>query len=200
MSNINERFKEIRIKLGYSQKEYAKEIGISQSHMSGIENNKYNLSTSLIKLICIKFGINEEWFRDGIGDIFVINKDFDTISKDEILKKYEVMKSMLEQFLYNQNENDIINIVEAYSYFTSLITMNIGKDNKTKYLEYFKNFIDNTEKLTFETYGLKNFNGSNYKTILNYKDNSNDKIKKSIENLKAMQNIFLEQYKIDTKL
>ena len=37
MSTVNERFKTIRKDLGFNQQQFASELGISQTHISGIE-------------------------------------------------------------------------------------------------------------------------------------------------------------------
>ncbi len=68
--NINERIKFIRNKLNITQEEMAKQIGIKQSSLSGIENNRVNVSDRVIKDICREFCVSEEWLRTEHGTIF----------------------------------------------------------------------------------------------------------------------------------
>ena len=57
--SLNSRFKEVRKILKQTQKQYAEELGISQAHLSNIENERDNPSLSLVKLVCVKFGVSE---------------------------------------------------------------------------------------------------------------------------------------------
>ena len=61
------RFKEIRKELGMKQNDFAQEIKLTQGHVSDIENLRKGVSERIIEIICLKFGINEEWFRTGKG-------------------------------------------------------------------------------------------------------------------------------------
>ena len=54
MSAIGERIKEIRKQHNLNQTKFATELGISQNHVSNIENGNENPSTTLIKLISMK--------------------------------------------------------------------------------------------------------------------------------------------------
>ena len=67
MSTVNERFRDIRKELGFNQQQFAHELGISQTPISGIENGRDNPSKSLLKFLCAKFSISEEWMLEGIG-------------------------------------------------------------------------------------------------------------------------------------
>jgi transcriptional regulator with XRE-family HTH domain len=55
-------------KLGLSQKDFGKRINISDGHLSAIEREKDPPSDRIIQLICIEFGVNEEWLRYDIGE------------------------------------------------------------------------------------------------------------------------------------
>lgn len=64
---MNERFKEVRKTLGLTQSEFGKSLGISNTAISKIEKGENNVSESNIISICREFGVNEEWFRTGVG-------------------------------------------------------------------------------------------------------------------------------------
>jgi len=65
MTEIGDRLKEIRLKTGLKQGEFANQINISQGLLSGIENGNEALSDRNMKLICHEFGVNEDWLRNG---------------------------------------------------------------------------------------------------------------------------------------
>lgn len=60
-----ERLIRLRKELGLSQGGFAKRIGISQGLLSGIENGNEKLSKRNMRLICIEFGVQEDWLRFG---------------------------------------------------------------------------------------------------------------------------------------
>ncbi len=201
MSTINERFKELRDLLGFNQKDFSNEVGISRTHISGIENGKDNPSLSLSKLVCYKFGVNEEWLLEGIGEVFVTGKSFDDFSDDGIKSKYDVMKSFLEQVIYNLNGDDLKNVVTAFSNFVSIITMKgLDEENKSRYLDKMSCVMKSLEQITYNSYMLKNISDSNYKSLLKYKTGTEDGIKIIDENIKEALTCYLSQYEKDLKL
>lgn len=72
---MNERVKEIRKKLGLTQLEFAKQLGVTSAAISKIESNKRKLTEQMLLAICREFGINETWIRIGEGNIFNIDND-----------------------------------------------------------------------------------------------------------------------------
>ena len=69
MGNIQSRLKEIRKIYGLNQAEFAKRIEITQGTYSGIEIGREALTERNRKLICLEFGINEEWLLTGAGEM-----------------------------------------------------------------------------------------------------------------------------------
>ena len=66
-----ERLKKTRVTLGIKQADFAKELTISQGHASDIENGRKSVSDRIVEIVVLKFGINEEWLRNGNGEVFV---------------------------------------------------------------------------------------------------------------------------------
>ena len=67
---ICERFKNIRNSLNMKQGDFAKEIKTTQGHVSDIENKRKGVSDRVIEIICLKYGIREEWLRTGDGEMY----------------------------------------------------------------------------------------------------------------------------------
>ena len=65
--SIGDRFKEIRKMLEFNQRKFASELGISQTHISSIELGKDQPSSSLIRLVCMQYNLNEDWLVTGVG-------------------------------------------------------------------------------------------------------------------------------------
>lgn len=68
---VCERFKEIRLCLNLKQGDFANEIKLTQGHVSDIENKRKGVSDRVIEIICLKYGICEEWLRYGTGEMKV---------------------------------------------------------------------------------------------------------------------------------
>lgn len=81
MMSTHERVKSLRKSLGMNQEVFSEKIGIKRSALSQIESGSNALTKQNIKLICLTFGINEEWLENGTGEMR---------SADEILTEYEI--------------------------------------------------------------------------------------------------------------
>ena len=64
-----ERFKQLRKKLGLSQIEFAKRLGLTRGAISNIEAGKVQPKPLLIDLICSTFRANKEWLVNGTGQM-----------------------------------------------------------------------------------------------------------------------------------
>jgi transcriptional regulator with XRE-family HTH domain len=70
MKEILERLKFIRFHSKMNQTEFAKVLKIVQNSYSQIETGKNALTDKNIALICLTFGVNEDWLRTGRGEIY----------------------------------------------------------------------------------------------------------------------------------
>jgi transcriptional regulator with XRE-family HTH domain len=84
---MNERVTEIRKAKGLNQTDFAQKIGITQASLSLIELGKSKLTEANIRLICLSFGVREEWLREGKGEM---------MDEEAQLSDYE--KRLLELF------------------------------------------------------------------------------------------------------
>lgn len=73
---MNERLKELRKALHLTQKAFAEKIGAKQNTVATYEMGRNNPSDPVIHSICIAFGVNENWLRNGVGDMFVTPATF----------------------------------------------------------------------------------------------------------------------------
>jgi len=68
--NINERILQVRKALKLSQKAFAEGIKISREYQSAFENNDRKINDRIILIICMTYGVNETWLRNGTGEMF----------------------------------------------------------------------------------------------------------------------------------
>lgn len=67
---MNERIKELRKAMGKSQEEFGKILGITKSGVSDIESGRRNVTEQHI-IMLKRENINEEWLRNGNGEMFI---------------------------------------------------------------------------------------------------------------------------------
>ena len=67
---MNERIKILRKMLDLTQQEFAERVGTKRNTIANYEIKRNEPSNSMIALICREFHVNEEWLRNGTGEIF----------------------------------------------------------------------------------------------------------------------------------
>lgn len=72
---MNENIKKLRLELGLTMEEFGKNLGVTRSAISNIENGYRNLTEQMILAICNVYNVNEQWLRNGTGDMFVEDTD-----------------------------------------------------------------------------------------------------------------------------
>ena len=71
---MHERIKQVRKAIGEhgkTQESFANYLGISKQNLSSYEIGRRTPSDAVIRLICDKFNVNEDWLRTGEGEMFV---------------------------------------------------------------------------------------------------------------------------------
>ena len=68
---MNERLKKLRKALDLTQQEFADRIGSKRNTIAKYETDTNSPSSAVISLICREFNVNEDWLRNGTGDMFL---------------------------------------------------------------------------------------------------------------------------------
>lgn len=79
---MNERLKKLRKALNLTQQEFANRIGIARGNVGAYEVNKNSPSDAVISLICREFNVNEQWLRNGTGEMFI------ELDKEDLLMQW----------------------------------------------------------------------------------------------------------------
>ena len=82
MDTIAERIEKLISALGVSKTEFARQVGVSQGFISQVCSGTSNLSPRTAAAICQKFDVNDEWLKNGTGDMFK------TLTRDEEIAKF----------------------------------------------------------------------------------------------------------------
>lgn len=96
---MNERIKEVRKALHLTQAAFAGRVGVKQQTIAMLEAGNSNPSEQLINGICREFRVNEEWLRNGTGEMFVPTP---ASIVDELAEEYHLCpeaQAMVEKFI-----------------------------------------------------------------------------------------------------
>ena len=109
--NIGDRLKRLRKELDLTQEAFATRIGSVQNTITGYESGRRNPSAPVISLICREFDVNEEWLRNGTGEMFApesndeleaLAKKYNLSNADQVLiEKYVNLKSGSRETIIN---------------------------------------------------------------------------------------------------
>ncbi len=117
---MNNRIKELRKELKYSQDEFGLKINLSRSHVASIENGLKNITDRVINDICREFNVNEEWLRTGAGEMFkkVPEEDEVALYISELLEDngnnpiFTIIKEIMHT--YSQLDNKSQEVLKDY--------------------------------------------------------------------------------------
>lgn len=82
---MNERLKELRKTLKLTQQEFADKLNIKRGAIANYEIGRNEPIDAVISLICREFNVNEEWLRNGTGDMFLEAEENSIIAKATML-------------------------------------------------------------------------------------------------------------------
>jgi transcriptional regulator with XRE-family HTH domain len=95
------RLAALRTALGLTQGQLARQIRLSSSYISAIEQGQKPLNARIIKLIADTFNVNEAWLQSGAGEMFKGDEDREL---QEILGLFDQLHPRLKELVIKQLE------------------------------------------------------------------------------------------------
>lgn len=77
---MNERIKKVRIGSGLNQTDFGARIGVTQGAVAAYEIGRRVPLDAIIKAICEKYGVREEWLRTGKGEMYIPKSEEEEIA------------------------------------------------------------------------------------------------------------------------
>ncbi|MEA5057737.1 MAG: helix-turn-helix domain-containing protein [Anaerotignum propionicum] len=75
--SISNRVKEVRKNFKLSQAAFGEKLSVSRDVINDVENDRVTPKELFLQHLCTVFNVNENWLRDGIGEMFIeTNKTF----------------------------------------------------------------------------------------------------------------------------
>lgn len=101
-----ERIKSIRKALGLTLEKFGDRIGLKKNSVSQIENDRNNLTEANARAICREFNVNEEWLKNGTGEMFAISEE------EEVA---DLVSDLLEDGINNPLFGIILDIIRTFN-------------------------------------------------------------------------------------
>lgn len=108
---MKDRIRKIRRELDLTQQEFADRIGVKRNTIANYETGRNEPVDSVLSLICREFKVNEEWLRNGTGEMFTpdasdeleaLVKKYDLSNADQVLiEKYVNLKAGSRETIIN---------------------------------------------------------------------------------------------------
>jgi len=100
---VNERIRELRKSLGLTLEKFGGRLGVGKTAINKLEKGENNVTDQMFKSICREFSVNEEWLRNGTGEMFAIPEDETAAIVSDLLESRN-----------NQFYDLILDIVKTY--------------------------------------------------------------------------------------
>ena len=121
---LGERFKYVRKHNKLNQVDFAKILGISQTHVSKIEKGIENPSETLLRFVSYMFAINLEWLKSETGT----PHDYKGLKGE-----FDVKKKHSEDLMKWMNDSELMDFLDSFGYLNSIcklfFTENKGFDD-----------------------------------------------------------------------
>lgn len=101
---MHERIKKLRKALDLTQQKFANRIGVKQNTVAQYEMGRNIPIDSVISLICREFNVNEDWLRNGNGEMFLPadrNADIAKLTKLLLNEENDSFKNRFVSMLAN---------------------------------------------------------------------------------------------------
>lgn len=94
---MNNRMKEVRKVLGLTQAEFGAKIDAKQNHVASMESGRRDITEKTKRLICLEYGVNQEWLETGRGEMFKSDPE-----SDDIIELYDQIKDKIPRRMLKQ--------------------------------------------------------------------------------------------------
>lgn len=131
---MNGRIKELRNVLNLTQQEFADKIKVKRNTVATYEMGRSIPSDSAIALICKEFDVNEEWLRNGTGEMFR------SVGSNEDSLNMAACMGYLTVAVVESN----IDLQECSYYFRDVIHSyaKLSSTGKKCFVKFFETFLD----------------------------------------------------------
>ena len=96
---MHERIRKLRRILDLTQEKFAERIGIKRNTVATYESGRNEPVDSVVALICREFHVNEEWLRNGPGEMFAQDSEDEMQALTEKYSLSAADRILIEKFV-----------------------------------------------------------------------------------------------------
>lgn len=96
---MHERIRKLRRILDLTQEKFAERIGIKRNTVATYESGRNEPVDSVVALICREFHVNEEWLRNGTGEMFTQDSEDEMQALTEKYSLSAADRILIEKFV-----------------------------------------------------------------------------------------------------
>ena len=96
---MHERIRNLRRILDLTQEKFAERIGIKRNTVATYESGRNEPVDSVVALICREFHVNEEWLRNGTGEMFAQDSEDEMQALTEKYSLSAADRILIEKFV-----------------------------------------------------------------------------------------------------
>ena len=120
--NLPKRIKQVRKKLGMTQTDFARRLGMGQPTIAMIEKGQRKVPNRHIKAICSVYNVNEDWLCFGKGSMFSKNDD-------------TIIKQLTQEYGLDADEEEMLSVFLEMPKETRRLAIDFGQIFIQKLLE-----------------------------------------------------------------
>lgn len=88
---MKDRIRSVRNDVGKTQKEFAKELGVTHTYIAEIEGGRRVPSNLFLLAMEYRFGVRKQWIEEGKGEKYTTEKILLTDKEAELIKSFREM-------------------------------------------------------------------------------------------------------------
>ena len=115
------RVKEIRDSLNLTMEKFGSALGVGKTAISKIEKGERSLTEQMAKAICREYSVNEEWLKNGTGEMFATRPIGDDL------------KARIDYFLPDESESFRLRLAR--------LILSMDKEDMAKLEAYAKKYL-----------------------------------------------------------
>ena len=135
---LGERIKKIRKENKVTQNEFAKILGVSQTHISKIEKGIEKPSETLLLFMSYRYSVDINWLKSGEGNYYP-EGGADTFG---LLNHYYSSRNIFEKKIFEFNNSELWNYIFSVSFIMKILTLDFRKDQYEKQKQYLNYIYD----------------------------------------------------------
>jgi len=121
-NEMKERIKMVRQHFGLTQEAFAVRISKTSSYVSNLETGKTILTDGVLRIISSNFGVNGDWLKTGMGNMFISGAEKSAVDKKTMGERIRIVRKQTaltqeefgERIGFHKNQVHYVEVGKSY--------------------------------------------------------------------------------------